>query len=107
MAFPMILRAVSPIPMGRTPGHLSRAISLHATNADSPLGSTKQVQSRLATDASVLQISVEAVLNEVHSLFHAAVSKPDGPAAPSILRAVLRMSWPSILSKVIGCGSVV
>ena len=107
MAFPMILRTVSPIPMGRTPGHLSRAISLHATNADSQLGSTKQVQSRLATDASMLHISVEAVLNEVHSLFHKAVSKPDGTAAPSILRAVLRMSWPSILSKVIRCGSVV
>ena len=59
IAFPMILRTVSPIPMGRAPGHLSRAISLPATNA-----------------------------------------------APSILRAVLRMSWPSILSKMIGCGSV-
>ena len=26
IAFPMILRTVSPIPMGHTPGHLSRAI---------------------------------------------------------------------------------
>ena len=106
IAFPMILRTVSPIPMGRTPGHLSRAISLHAKNADNPCGSTKQVQSRLATDASMLHNSAEAVLNEVQSCFHAAVSRPDGPAAPSILRAVLRMSWPSILSKMIGCGSV-
>ena len=89
----MILRTVSPMPMGRKPGHLSRAMSLQATNADSPLGSTKHVQNRLATDVRVSHNSVEADLNEVRSRFHAAASRPEGPAAPSILRAVLRINF--------------
>ena len=33
------------MPMGRTPGHLSRAISLQARKGDNALGSTKEVQS--------------------------------------------------------------
>jgi len=32
-AFPITLRNVSPIPIGRTPGHLLRAIKREATNA--------------------------------------------------------------------------
>ena len=39
-ALPMILQHVSPIPIGRIPGHLSKAISLHATKPDRPIGST-------------------------------------------------------------------
>ena len=49
--------------------------------------------------------SPDACLNEVHIRFHAAASSPEGPAAPSILRAVLRMSGPSIFSKMTGWGS--
>ena len=84
MALPMISQTVTPMPMGRTPGHLSRATSLQAPKADSPPGCTKQVLSRLATAARVSHNSVESDLNEVQSRFHAAASKPDGPAAPSI-----------------------
>ena len=102
IAFPIILLAVSPMPMGRTPGHLSKAMSLQATKADSPLGSTKLVLSRLATAARVSHSSEETALNEVQSRFQAATSRPDGPAAPSILRTVLRINCPSILSKIIG-----
>ena len=39
IALPMMRWAVSPIPIGRTPGHL--AMSRQATKADSPLGFTK------------------------------------------------------------------
>ena len=39
-AFPINYRQTSPIPMGRTPGFLSNAISLLASNASSPDGST-------------------------------------------------------------------
>ena len=40
IALPMIRRTVSPIPIGRTPGHLSRAMRWQATKEDSPSGST-------------------------------------------------------------------
>ena len=70
------------------------------------VGSTKVVLSRLATAARLSHSPVEADLKEVQRRFHAAASKPDGPAVPSILKAVLRMSWPSILSMMMGWGSV-
>ena len=40
IAFPMMRLGVSPMPMGRTPGHLFRATRRHAINAVRPLGST-------------------------------------------------------------------
>ena len=92
MALPMILQTVSPMPMGCKPGHLSRAMSLQATNADSPLGSTKHVLSCLATDVRVSHNSVEADLNEARSHFHAAATKAEGSAASFILRAVLQIN---------------
>ena len=49
--------------------------------------------------------SEDAFLNEVQRRFQVAASKPEGPAAPSILRTVLRISCPSILSKRIRWGS--
>ena len=107
IAFPMMRRAVSPMPIGLTPGHLSRAMSRQATKADSPLGSTKQEQIRLAMEARASHKSVDADLNEVHMRFHAAASSPEGPAAPSILRTVLRISSPSILSNRTGWGSMI
>ena len=106
MALPMNLRTVSPMPMECKPGHLSKAMSLQATNADNLLGSTKQVLSRLVTDARVSHNPVEADLNEVRSHFHATASRREGPAAPSILRAVLRINSPSICSKMMGWDSL-
>ena len=40
IAFPMMRQGVSPMPMGRTLGHLFRATRQHAINAVRPLGST-------------------------------------------------------------------
>ena len=68
MALEIILLAVSHTPMGLTPGHLSRAISLHASRAEIPLGSTYVVQSLLDRSAREWHKSCEANLKEVHSL---------------------------------------
>ncbi len=85
------------MPIGLTSGHLSKAMSRQATKADSPLWYTKQGQIRLAIEARASHRSVDANFNEVHMRFHAATSIPEGPAAPSVLRTVLRISTPSIL----------
>ena len=77
--------------MGHTPGHLSKAISRHATNTDIPAGSTYSEQSLLVVLARDSHGSADALLKEVHKRFRAAVSSPDGPAAPSMLNTVLRI----------------
>ena len=104
MVLPIIRLAVSPTPIGLTPGHLSRAMRRQATRAETPLGSTCWEQSFLAVAASASQSFVE---KDEHSLFHAAASMHEGPAAPSVLRAILRISCPSIFSNIMGCGSAV
>ena len=108
IALPMMRLGVSPIPIGLTPGHLSRATRRRqATNADRLRGSTKQVHRRLAVTAIASHKSVDVDLNDVHMHFHAAAFSPEGPAEPSVLRAVLRIKCPSIISKKIGYGSLV
>ena len=77
-----------------------------ATKAESPLGFIKVVQSLRAVAAKASQRSADADPNEVHSRFQEAVSRPEGPAAPSILRTVLRINCPPILLKLTGWGSV-
>ena len=62
IAFPMMRLAVSPMPIGLTPGHLSRDINRQVTNADSLFGSTKEQQILLAVDAKASQWSLEAEL---------------------------------------------
>ncbi len=52
MALAMIRLAVSPIPIGRIPGHLLRAISRQANSGAVTIGSTMSVHSRLAEAAS-------------------------------------------------------
>ena len=54
--------AVSPMPIGLTPGHLSRAINRQATIPDSLFGSTKEQQILLAIDAKASQSPLEAEL---------------------------------------------
>ena len=66
----MIRLAVSPMPMGRTPGCLSRAINRRAKKGDTDLGSTYDVQSLLATWARAEQSAVDAPLKAVHSRLH-------------------------------------
>ena len=104
-AFPMTRRAVLPTPIGRTPGHLSRAISRQATRTDVPFGSTYSEQSLLAVLASDSHRSTDTVLKEVHMCFHAAASRPEGQAAPSIFNTVLLINCPSITSNMTGCGA--
>ena len=60
IAFPIIRLAVSPMPIGLTPGHLSKATSPQATNAERLFGSTKEQQILLVVEAMASQRSVEA-----------------------------------------------
>ena len=60
---------------------------------------------RLATKANASQRSAEASLKDVQRRFQAAASRPDWPAAPSILIIVRRMSGPSTVSNKTGWGS--
>ena len=65
----MIQCATSHIPMGRTSGHLSKAMRQQALYAATELGQTNDELSFLATDVEEAQRSPEAHLKEVHSLF--------------------------------------
>ena len=91
IAFAIILLAVSQMPIGRTPGHLSRAISLQAIRAVRPFGSTNSVLSLLARSARELHRSCEADLKDVQSLLQLCASIPEGPVAPVVQRAAERM----------------
>ena len=105
IAFPLTHHTVFLTPIGRNPGHLSRAINQQATRADIPLGSTYSEQSHLAVLTSVSHRLADAVLKEVHVGFHAAASTLEGPAALSIFSIVLQINCPSITSNMTGCGS--
>ena len=80
MALLIILCTVSPMPMGLTPGDLSRAIRRLATKAPRPAGSTKVVHNFQATSARLLHRSEDEYLYEVHSHFQPKASRPEGPA---------------------------
>ena len=101
----MMRLAVSPIPIGRTPGFLSRAIRRHAKKEAMTEGSTRLVQRRLATEASALHKSREADLKEVHNLLQLSASSPDGPAAPVVFKAADLIMEASIDSNNTGCTS--
>ena len=58
------------------------------------------LQILLAMVARASHRSVEADLNDVHMRLQAVESRPDGPAAPSVLSAVLLIRSPSILSNI-------
>ena len=92
--------------MGRTPGHLSRPISRQARKLERLLGSTKDVQSRLARRAREWHNSCEALWKEVQSLLQQWASSQDGPAAPLVDKAAVRIAAASILSKMTGWTSV-
>ena len=63
-------RGNSPIPIGHITGLLSRGMSLHATKAERLSGRNNEVHRRLATPASALHKSVEAVLNDRQKRCH-------------------------------------
>ena len=80
-ALAMMRRAVSPMPIGLTPGFLSSAMRRQASRGEIH-GSRKVEQRRLAVRAKEWQRALEAVLKDVHSLLQVYASSPDGPAAP-------------------------
>ena len=82
----MIRLAVSPVPIGLTPGFLSNAMSLQDRKGAMLTGSTNSVQSLCAVSARELHSSREAALKEVQSLLQLSASRPDGPAAPLVCR---------------------
>ena len=62
IAFEMMRRGTSPMPMGRTPGHLSKGIRRQATNADIDEGSTEDVHMLRPAAAMALHRLTEADL---------------------------------------------
>ena len=93
-----ILLRTSPIPIGLTPGDLSRVINLHAVKAVKPDGCTYEQHRRRANEAIASQRSWEHFLKDDRSRFHAEASRPDGPAAPLIFRAIEWINGPFICS---------
>ena len=89
------------MPIGFTPGHLSRGINLHATKALRWSGLTWVVHRRFPTHARAVQRSLEH-LKELQSLLQEWTSRPDRPAVPLFLRAAFRMALPFRFSKRIG-----
>eukprot|EP00117_Sycon_ciliatum_P004424 scpid76622/ scgid8805/ len=94
MALPGIRRRTSPMPIGRTPGFLSKGISRQARYASRDAGSTNVVASRRAQVAIASQSSPEAPPNPVHMRLQVSASTPDGPAAPCVFRATRRTTFP-------------
>ena len=103
MAFAIIRRTVSQMPIDLTPGFLSKATSRHANKAVIPWGSTCSEHNLLVTMARKLQRLTEADLKQVHSRFHPLASIPDGPAAPSVCSATDWIRVASMPSKIAGC----
>ena len=90
---------VSPIPIGRTPGFLFRAIRRLARRGAILFGSTNSVHKRRAVRAMEWQSSNEADLKDVQSRLQLRASRPDGPAAPLVCRAADLIVVTSIDSK--------
>ena len=97
-AFAKIHLAVSPMPIGQTPGFLSRAISRQPRRGDIYLGSTYEVYIHilLASRAKEWHSSLDAPLKDVHSLLHPCASVPDGPADLVMFIAAERMTLASM-----------
>ncbi len=55
-AFAIILLGVSQIPIGLTPGRLSRAMSRQAVRGDRPFGSTREVHMRFQTGKCMTEV---------------------------------------------------
>lgn len=93
------------MPIGRTPGFLSRAISRQARSGEMDFGSTCEVQSLLAVRAKERHSSLDAPLKDVHSLLQPCASIPEGPADPVVFMAAERMTLASIDPKMMECTS--
>ena len=90
-ALAKILLEVSPTPIGRAPGFLSRAISQQFRRGCKASGSVNNVEICLATEVKEWQWSEEAVWKEVYKHLHPKASTPEGPSDPSIWTTVWRI----------------
>ena len=104
MALEVILLTTSQMPIGRTPGRLSRAINQQAKKGANVDGCTYWVHSRRARRAREWHNSSEASLNVQQSLLQPCASRPDGPAAPLVCLAAWRIRSASMHSKITGSG---
>ena len=73
------------MPIGRTPGHVLRAIRLQALKELKKLSSSVAIL--IASLDTVLQRSIEEELYDVKSRLHSAASRPDGPWLPFVFIA--------------------
>ncbi len=92
------------MPIGLIPGLLSNGMRRHARKALRLSGFTRDMQSLRPTAARAEQRSLEADLNDVHSLLQANASSPDKPAAPLVLSAAFCIRLAFRLSKIMGFG---
>ena len=94
------------MPIGLTPGHLSRGIRQQAMKALIPSGLTREVHCLRPTAAKEEHRYLEADLYDKHNLRQTKASRPDRPAAPFVLNAALRirLGLRLVLSKIIGLG---
>jgi len=90
--FPIILRRISPTPIGRSPGFLFRGMRRHASNGFREL-CCKSEQSDFVTFASVLHRSDDSTskLLDVKMSRQPSPSSLDDPALPLVLRADCRI----------------
>ena len=84
---PIILRITSPMPMGLTPGFLSKGINLHALYGSISSGFSSSVANFLAILAIVFEISTDCCPKCVRIRLHSFASRPDGPCDPCVLMA--------------------
>ena len=105
---PMILRRVSPIPMGRSPGFLSNGIRRFASKGSrvfSPWTFEHSLFVSLAIDEHKSEDS-EPKLVEVRILRHQSPSKPDGPAPSLVFKADSRIIFKLMASKRTSCAFI-
>ena len=97
MTLPPIRRNISPIPIARRPGFLSKGIKRHAKNGSNDGDRLSAEHSFLMASAMALHESVELV----KILLHPLASSPDSPAPPLVLTAALFIKSASIESNLL------
>ena len=102
VAFAMILRATSQTPIGRTPGHLSKAINLHERKEARMVGDKYVVHNQQTKRAIASHKSLEAAWKEVQIRRQLFASTPEGPGAPKVWRAADRITEPVRASNTTG-----
>ena len=103
MTFPVILRRISPTPIGRKPGFLSGGMSRYATNASMETADTFAVQIFLIKLANAFLRSTFASPKLFqHRILHPSASIPEGPDPPFVLMIAFLIISSSIPANMIG-----